>query len=416
MRAFYKFLWAALIGLPVAALPIAAQAHKASDAYLQMQRSGATTLSLRWDIALRDLDAALDLDRDGDSRITWGEVKAARPAIDTYVLSHLQLNDGRCSFVPAPSTDAPLEARVDGNYLVLRLQAECPALAQTSQIQLQYRLMTELDPTHRGLLKVERPGAAVQLLSLAPSSTPQTVDIGAPPPVASVASVASVIEPSAVPTSASAPAPLPANTSNLLLDGLHHILAGNDHILFLICLLLPAVLIRSPAKGWQPVPRWQDAARPVLMTVTMFTLAHSITLGLAAAKLVTLSPRLIEPAIAVTIALAALDNLRPLLGQRPNYRYAFTFLFGLVHGFGFADVLAEMDLPRADFMTALLKFNLGVELGQLVIVVPLLALLLALRRWPVYAKGLLPAGSVAAMLVAAGWFVERVFNLGFMPV
>ena len=130
----------------------------------------------------------------------------------------------------------------------------------------------------------------------------------------------------------------------------------------------------------------------------------------------TLSPRLIEPAIAVTIALAALDNLRPLLGQRPNYRYAFTFLFGLIHGFGFADVLAEMDLPRGDFMAALLKFNLGVELGQLVIVLPLLALLFAVRRWPVYAQRLLPAGSVAALLVAVGWFVERVLDLGFMPV
>ena len=399
MRAFYKFLLAALIGLPVAA-----QAHKASDAYLQLQRTGPTTVSLRWDIALRDLDAALDLDSDGDSRITWGEVKAARPAIDAYVLSHLQLNAGQCSFMPTVSSDAPLETRVDGSYLVLRLQADCPALAQSSQIQLQYRLMAELDPTHRGLLKVERSGAALQLLSLAPGSAPQTVDLGAPP------SAAARIEP---PVASTSP---PANTSNLLLDGLHHILAGNDHILFLICLLLPAVLTRSHKNGWQPVRRWQDAARPVLMTVTMFTLAHSITLGLAAAKLVTLSPRLIEPAIAVTIALAALDNLRPLLGDRMNYRYAFTFLFGLVHGFGFADVLAEMDLPRADFMAALLKFNVGVELGQLTVVLPLLALLFIIRRWPVYAKGLLPAGSVAALAVAAGWFAERVLNLGFMPV
>ncbi len=407
MRAlFFKFLLAALIGLPVFALPTAAQAHKASDAYLQLQRSGPTAVSLRWDIALRDLDAALDLDRDGDSRITWGEVKAARPAIDAYALSHLQLNAGQCVFRPTASDGAPLEARVDGSYLVLRLQADCPALAQTSQIQLQYRLMAELDPTHRGLMKVERPGAAVQLLSLAPSSVPQTVDIGAQP------SVAGPVEQHV----AAPPAAVPANTSNLLLDGLHHILAGNDHILFLICLLLPAVLTRSPKNGWQPVRRWQDAARPVLMTVTMFTLAHSITLGLAAAKLVTLSPRLIEPAIAVTIALAALDNLRPLLGDRPNYRYAFTFLFGLIHGFGFADVLAEMDLPRADFMAALLKFNIGVELGQLSVVLPVLALLFALRRWPIYAQRLLPAGSVAALAVAVGWFAERVLNLGFMPV
>ncbi|CAN5149950.1 HupE/UreJ family protein [soil metagenome] len=409
MRAlFFKFLLAALIGLPVLALPIAAQAHKASDAYLQMQRTGATTLSLRWDIALRDLDAALDLDTDNDSRISWSEVKAARPVIESYALSHMQLNEGQCLLMPSAATGAPLEARVDGSYLVLRLQADCPALAQSSQIRLQYRLMAELDPTHRGLMKVERPGAAIQLLSLAPTSTAQTVDIGAPPlrPSAeSTAVLAAPVQPVA-----------PPNTSNLLLDGLHHILAGNDHLLFLICLLLPAVLTRSPRTGWQPVPRWQDAARPVLMTITMFTLAHSITLGLAASKLVTLSPRLIEPAIAVTIALAALDNLRPLLGQRPNYRYGFTFLFGLIHGFGFADVLAEMDLPGQEFLTALLQFNLGVELGQLLIVLPLLALLFAVRRWPVYARRLLPVGSAAALLIAAGWFVERVFDLGFMPV
>ena len=146
---------------------------------------------------------------------------------------------------------------------------------------------------------------------------------------------------------------------------MRHILSGYDHVLFLLCLLLPAVMRRTPA-GWQPVERLAQAVWPVVGIVTAFTVAHSITLALAALKLVSLPSAFIEPAIAVTIVLAALDNVRPMF---PVRRVVVTFFFGLIHGFGFAGVLAELDLPRADFAWALLQFNLGLEAGQLVIVV-----------------------------------------------
>ena len=203
-------------------------------------------------------------------------------------------------------------------------------------------------------------------------------------------------------------------------DGIHHILIGADHVLFLLCLLLPAVLIPivtrpggQPVRPTQPVPRWWQAMPPVLMTVTSFTVAHSITLAVASLGWVTLPPRVVEPAIALTIGLAAWDNIRPIFKAR---RHLFTFLFGLIHGFGFASVLSELDLPASGFAWALLGFNVGVELGQLILVVPAMAVLLLLRSRPAYARWMVPVGSLCAIVLAAGWFVERVFDLGFMPV
>lgn len=201
-------------------------------------------------------------------------------------------------------------------------------------------------------------------------------------------------------------------TASFFRDGVHHIVIGYDHILFLICLLLPAVLRRRNG-AWEAVPNWRDAVWPMVGTVTMFTVAHSITLALAGLKIVTLSPRIIEPGIALTIMVAALDNIWPVLRGR---RKLFTFLFGLIHGFGFAGVLSELDLPVSGFVSALLQFNLGVEAGQLVIVTLALCGLLLLRHWHRYAPVVLRGGSALALLIAMIWFVERVTDSKLLPI
>ena len=163
---------------------------------------------------------------------------------------------------------------------------------------------------------------------------------------------------------------------------------------------------------WLPVKGWRQALLPVAKTVTLFTLAHSVTLALAALGWVRLSPRLTEPAIAATIMLAAFDNLRPLLLR---YRGAVTFCFGLVHGFGFASVLAELQLPTAAFGWALFQFNLGLELGQLTLVFGVVPLLYLLRNKPWYPRGVLGAGSVVALVMATLWLLERTTDLRLMP-
>ncbi|MDB5732510.1 MAG: hypothetical protein JWQ03_2405, partial [Variovorax sp.] len=327
--------------------------------------------------------------------------------IRAYALGRLRLQQGRCAL--AETQPAAVDGRIDGTYLVLRLRAACePGEA----LEVDYRLFREVDPTHRGLLRVDRGnGAAPSLYPLDPAAGPVTIALpaAASPPVPASGTAASGAGQAAAPGASASPAPVaaPAAASSFFRDGVHHILIGYDHILFLVCLLLPAVLRRQPA-GWQPVGRWREAVWPMVGTVTMFTLGHSITLALAGLRLVTISPRVIEPAIALTIILAAVDNLHPVLGGR---RRVFTFVFGLIHGFGFAAVLRELDLPPASFATALLQFNLGVEGGQLIIVTLALAVLLALRGWRGYPSIVLRGGSSAATAVAALWFVERVFDL-----
>ena len=404
-----------LIGLLTA---VPAQAHKSSDAYLFFDQQPTRT-TLRWDIALRDLDQALPLDADGNRDLTWGEVRAAWPRIDALALASLAVPG--CAFEVSGHA---LEQRNDGAYAVLQMSAPCQ---MTAGAALHYSLFVDLDPTHRGIVRHTVAGAAPSLRMLVPAAIPVAVRAAASVAAASPAlPVASADALPATASSALAPAPavavaVPAPASpapatdghnpSFIGEGVHHILTGYDHLLFLLCLLLPSVLRREPGR-WLAVAGWREALLPVAKTVTLFTLAHSVTLALAALGWVKLSPSFVEPAIAATIMLAAFDNLRPWLLR---WRGWVTFCFGLIHGFGFAGVLGELDLPPAQFGWALFQFNLGLELGQLSLVLLVVPLLFALRRRPAYVPVVLRAGSGLALLLAAVWLVERTSDWRVFP-
>jgi hypothetical protein len=190
---------------------------------------------------------------------------------------------------------------------------------------------------------------------------------------------------------------------------------GYDHILFLLALLLPAVLIITTPSGGgvaQPVASFRPALYNVIKVVTAFTVAHSITLSLATLQVVRLPSRLVESCIAASVVLAALNNLRPFFRERA---WMVAFAFGLIHGFGFASVLNDLGLPRGVLALALVGFNLGVEAGQLAIVAVFLPVAFVMRRTTLYRRGVFQLGSVAIILVASAWLVERAFNLKFMP-
>src|SRR5947209_10424395 len=138
-----------------------AGAHKASDSYLQISASPGR-LEVRWDIALRDLDVALDLDSDADGKLTWGEVRAAWPRIESYAMHRLAIEG--CPLAPAGRA---LERRNDGTYAVLQLTSSCTLAASP---HIDYRLFAEVDPTHRGIAKVQRAGQAVVLSVLEPTA------------------------------------------------------------------------------------------------------------------------------------------------------------------------------------------------------------------------------------------------------
>ena len=370
--------WLVLLGI-AAALP--ALAHKASDAYLQLDAQGATT-TLRVDVALRDLDTALDIDADADGRLSWGEVRSAFPAIEAYLLERIDVVG-----CPARPAIRSLERRSDGVYAAVTLNLQCTL---SDEPQIHYRVLRELDPTHRGLVRFQLQGREPTLRMLDPTvGTPQ------PRPKGQGATPGS--------DDAAGSTAVGNRASGFLSEGIHHIVTGYDHVLFLLCLLLPSVMRRTD-KGWQPVERIAQAVLPVVGIVSAFTMAHSITLALAAMKWVSLPPWFIEPAIAATIVLAAFDNLRPIFRGR---RVLVTFLFGLIHGFGFAGVLGELNLQAKQFAWALFQFNVGLELGQIAIVMAVAVLLFVFRGWRHYSSWAIAGGSVAAMLLGVLWFVER---------
>jgi hydrogenase/urease accessory protein HupE len=176
--------------------------------------------------------------------------------------------------------------------------------------------------------------------------------------------------------------------------GIHHILIGPDHILFLIGLLLLG-----------------GSVRRLLLVVTSFTIAHSITLSIAALNLFSPPSRIVEPLIALSIVYVGCDNL--LIKGGRDVRTWIAFTFGLVHGFGFASVLREMDLPRRALGWSLFSFNVGVEIGQLLVVILVASALAALRhRSEAAGRRLAFAGSIVVVIAGTFWFVQRVFFAG----
>jgi hypothetical protein len=179
-----------------------------------------------------------------------------------------------------------------------------------------------------------------------------------------------------------------AGFTTFISQGVHHILSGIDHLLFILSLL---IVIRD----------WKQLAA----VVTSFTIAHSVTLAVGALGIVRISPRLIEPMIALTIIYVAAENV---LRLAPRARLGVTFGFGLVHGFGFSSVLRDLGLARGQLVPALLGFNLGVELGQLMVVAPLFPLVMLLHRRPDTYRRVRVSLNAGVAVLACWWFVERV--------
>ncbi|MEM9930028.1 MAG: HupE/UreJ family protein [Bacteroidota bacterium] len=200
--------------------------------------------------------------------------------------------------------------------------------------------------------------------------------------------------------------------------GMWHIWIGLDHILFLVALILPSVVRRRPKeqvgeKGknweWVPVSDFKSAFLYILKIVTSFTVAHSITLALASLGIVELNSRLVESIIAFSIAVAAFHNIVPIFKAK---EWIITFVFGLFHGFGFASVLGEKGLSGDYMAYSLLGFNVGVEIGQVLIVCAIFPILYLIRKTKFYPR-IIFWGSIFLILMAMHWVIERAFDFNF---
>jgi hypothetical protein len=357
----------------------AAWAHQSSEAYLSYRVAGAD-VEQRLDIALRDLDRDLALDADGDGRLSWGEVRTRWADIERLAADGVRFTADGAACVAKGTATPQLEEHSDGMHAVLVTQWRCPA--DVRELQITYRLFAATDAGHRGLARLV--GAAGQPLVLVPGAAPQGLGVDSRGF---------------------------AGFAGFVIEGMAHIAGGLDHVLFLVTLLLVAVWHRH-GRGWAPRASARSAVAETLKLVTAFTVAHSITLGLAASGVIDPPAAAIESLIALTVLLAALDNLRPFV---PGPRWVMVGLFGLVHGVGFAGPLKDLGLRGAELVLPLLGFNLGVELGQLAVVALLLPLALALRDREVYRRWIVPGGSSAVAALALVWCVERSLAVQLLP-
>jgi len=364
----------------LALVALNALAHSTSTAYLETGASASGEPTIQWRIALRDLDALLDLDANADSQLSWGEVIDRAADVSALADSNLTLRRGtaRCTLRFLPMQYVRL---ADTGYAQLGGAATCDP---DGVLTLDYRLFENIDPSHRVLIstqgsaapQIAAPGASINL------STPTS------------------------------PADTPNGFLAFLWSGIAHISGGFDHVLFLLCLLLPAVLQRR-AGQWVARDNVRGALVAVIWIATAFTMAHSITLALATFGVIRIPARVIEPLIALTIVATALNNIWPIFTRRLAL---VAFAFGLIHGFGFAEVLAPLSLPRSDLAAALLGFNLGVELGQLAIVASAFFVLSTLRRWTGYSRWVLEVGSAMIAVIGTLWFIERVAGVSILGV
>ena len=366
MNGFRRLLLSFLLAMAASV----AGAHEGSTSYLAIDtKRDATQVSARWDIALIDIAWTLPLDGDADGRLSWREILARQPAIGALLGQGLRITRGNAP-CPFRIGEQWLTSRLGLPYLSIDVAATCQV---SGQLAISSSLFFDGDAYHRVLVSVATP-SAVHAATLAPGTR-------------------SWMEPARVSA---------WRTAFLFLrQGLLHVWSGYDHLVFLLLLLLPAVARRDTVADG----RGQSIAVDLARIVTAFTVAHSITLGLAATEALTLPQQPIEVAIAVPLVVAGILNLAPRLSR---LRLPLAFGFGLVHGFGFANALAGVDTGAASVLPVLAGFNVGVELANLAVIAIALPVLLWIGRYAWYAPRAMPALSMAAAAMGAAWMIQRI--------
>ncbi len=358
------FLWL-LCGI-ASLLPSTVLAHQSGNSYLRIANAP-PSLQVELDFAVRDLHSLLQVPVEERKEIRREDLPALGQRLSELVHESLQLEiDGEAVKLNFESQDVVLHN--DGLYV--RQLHRAPALPDTAAYLLvRYGFFNEEEKVARAFLRLASNGIESSLVLDARHSVQRLA----------LREVA-----------------LSELLWTYVREGALHIWGGLDHLLFLLCLLLPGLAI------WRGEPA--TLARHALTVITAFTVAHSITLAAAALDWVVLPDRWIEACIAASIVIAAVLNLMP--GQR-RHQWALAFGFGLVHGLGFANGLRELGLSSTHFIETLLAFNLGVEAGQLIVVLAATLLLWPLLRSAVLADGLRRWGSVGIGAMAALWVVER---------
>lgn len=376
MKMIQKLVPILLGVIAMTALPQDAAAHATGEhyAFLDVEEDA---LRVRLELHEKDLESQFGLQL--QEEVPGPEVLER---ILAYALERFEVRvaDQQLNFRLTSAKVFPLP---QGDFLQLFLEASWPE-ALPERLVVRQTLFFDEQPRHRGLLLIQHNavidrdfGEEYTALVFSPERDVQELDLVEVPGLLRI--------------------------RQFLWQGAWHILIGYDHILFLISLLLTSVLVRRDNK-WQAQDSFKRSLISVAGIVTVFTVAHSVSLSLAALDIVKLPSRPVEIIIALSIIVMAINNLRPFLPGR----WLVIFFFGLFHGLGFATVMGHLTFRMVDLVKVMVTFNVGVELGQLAIVLVAFPVLFLLRKQPWFVPVVVRGGSVVITAVAAYWLVDRV--------
>jgi len=361
-----------LIAVFIFAFAINASAHQLSTAYLQLTLDSTGQLVGEWQVRLYDLELVIGVDTDSNGKLSWQELQDRAEVVNDYLINQLHIQRDKKQCVLALSKDWKIDSHFNEGYLLLPVRAQC---ALVGDISLDYTAFFAQDAEHKLLLSLSSIDlTSNRVLSESQRNIVWNIQAG----------------------------DVWKTFVEFVYQGMVHIWIGLDHILFLLSLLLTCVLLRVK-NAWQPQPDIKRILINAAWMVTAFTLAHSITLTMTALGVIQLSSRWVEVGIAVSVVLVALNNLFPFV-LRLGW---LTFGFGLLHGMGFAGVLGELGLPADHQWLTILAFNIGVEVGQMAIVIVLLPILILMRSRSWYWRYGLTITSVVILLIATQWLIER---------
>ncbi len=380
----------------VLAMPALGHAHAVNFAVVFLRVDG-TNVGVMLTITSSDVDraAGVNVTDHASGQVDPGKLAAVEARLRDYFAARTRITAAGAPC--AETAPASISADSDGGIIV-QMSFAC---AHGQDVVYRSTAMLEFDAAARQSVQLMRGAAADEIAILDATRNAVALTVAGPtlvpasPPAPSVAATATPQPPPAAITTV-----LVAPPSRLTIAwryfelGVEHIFLGFDHIAFLAAVLL-----------------WARRLGALVKIVTAFTLAHSVTLALAALGIVTIPSSIIEPLIAASIVIVAIENF---FSSDVDRRWRWTGALGLIHGFGFASVLAAAGLPQESLLPALVAFNLGVELGQLVIVAVFLALLLLVDRLmahgnsPARKPTLVYGASSAVACLGLWWLIERV--------
>jgi len=360
------------------------EAHQTSTSFINIhQQEGSTTGS--WKISIESLNNIKSMDVNNDGLVKWSELKSNTKYISTLMNNILSIRgrEKQCFITSSKTQLMAAEKLLDINYLSIPFNIDCSV---NSIRKINYQYYFNYDTDHKGIVSLVLDDASADIHVL--SSDKRSVETNSG---------------------------ISQTFFNLVKEGIWHILIGVDHVIFVITLIIGVLLTSQSHLNMK-----NEHIVNIAKVVTAFTIAHSITLGLASLSIVSLPARLIESLIAITIIYTALHNIRNYLPTNTLFIFSLShlkmaFFFGLIHGFGFANVLAEINLSSSDIAMNLFAFNLGVEIGQLAIVMVFTLFVFGIIKNKVnkniYLTKVVPLTSSLFVFFGGMWLIERSFDI-----